>query len=188
MTDLFRWEPPTLTTERTLLRPLTEDDAPAVFAYASNPKLTRFTLWETHLTLDDSLAFARDYARSRLFEHVPEPLGLCLRSDPATVIGSVGCFWASRPNATMELGYALGEPHWGRGLVAEASRALLTYVFANYPVERVQARVVRENDASARVLAKLGFTYEGTLRHSLQRRGRAWDVQYYAVLRGEWRG
>ena len=181
------WRPPTLESPRLLLRPIEESDRDAVFAYASNPNMTRFTLWETHQTLEDTLMFVRDYAQARYREGVPEPIGIVLKDAPAAgVIGSLGCFWVSRPNATMELGYALGEPHWGRGLVAEAARVLLDHVFAAYSIERMQARVIDENAASCRVLDKLGFAFEGTLRSSMYRRGRFWDVRYYSVLRGEW--
>ena len=180
------WRPPILETERLYLRPLDENDADAVFAYAGNPNMTHYTLWETHRSRDDSLLFVRDYAYSRYCERVPEPLGMTLRERPDWVIGSLGCFWVSKPNAIMELGYALSERYWGQGLVVEAARVLLDYTFTEYPVERMQARVVVENRASHRVLQKLGFVFEGNQRAALFRRGKFWDVAYYSVLRAEW--
>ncbi len=86
----------------------------------------------------------------------------------------------------MELGYWLAEPFWGKGYVVEGCRALLTHVFAEYKPVRVQARVIEGNEASARVLAKLGFHEEGTLRKFLFRRGRQEDVRMFSVLREEW--
>ena len=86
----------------------------------------------------------------------------------------------------MEFGYALAEPFWGRGLVVEASRALLRFVFTEYAVERLQARVFVGNDASERVLQKLGFTREGVMRRSVFRRGQWWDLIMYSMLRSEW--
>jgi ribosomal-protein-alanine N-acetyltransferase len=181
------WAPPVLMTERLVLRPVTAADAPAIFLYASNPNLTRFTLFETHQTIDDSLWFATDYVRSRYASREPDPFGIVLKVDPVpTVIGSLGAHWVSQPNGTMEFGYAIAEPYWGRGLVAEASRALMRYVFTEYAVERLQARVIVGNEASERVLAKLGFTREGVLRSFILRRGRYWDVAMYSLLRGEW--
>jgi ribosomal-protein-alanine N-acetyltransferase len=110
-----------------------------------------------------------------------------LLDDPGDqVIGTVGCFWTAKLHCTMELGYALAEPFWGRGLITEASRALLDHVFEVYAVERVQARCMVENSASERVMQKLGMTLEGTLRASLLRRGRFRDVQMYSLLRDEW--
>ena len=102
------------------------------------------------------------------------------------VVGAVGAHWISQPNGTMELGFSLAEPYWGRGFVAEAARAVIGYVFGEYAVERLQAQVFVGNDASERVAQKLGFTREGILRSLVLRRGRWWDVVMYSLLRSEW--
>jgi ribosomal-protein-alanine N-acetyltransferase len=183
----FDWRPPTLTTPRLVLRAFEESDAAALFPHAANPAVTRFTLWDHHRTLDDTLMFVRDYARSRYAEGVPEPYAITLADDPAgRPVGALGCFWASVPNRTMELGYWLAEPFWGRGLVAEACRAVVSHSFATCDPERMQARVIVGNAASVRVLEKIGFRYEGTWRSGLFRRGRFEDVMFFAVLKGEW--
>jgi ribosomal-protein-alanine N-acetyltransferase len=181
------WRPPTLETDRLVLRAFEEADAPALFPHAANPNVTRFTLWEHHKSLDDTLMFVRDYARCRYLEGTPEPYAITQKADPAhNPIGAVGCFWASQANRTMELGYWLAEPFWGRGLAVEACRAVLTHALTACEPQRVQARVIAGNAASVRVLQKLGFRYEGLLRASLFRRGNFEDLLYYAVLRSEW--
>ncbi|MFO0797973.1 MAG: GNAT family protein [Gemmataceae bacterium] len=183
------WRPPTLETARLVLRPFEEADAEPLFPLAANPAVTRFTLWDHHQTLADTRVFVHDYARSRYCEGVPEPLAVCLKADPRRwPVGAVGVFWASQPNRVMELGYWLGEPFWGAGYAAEACRAAVSHAFAAYAVERIQARVIAGNDASVRVLEKVGFRAEGTLRGSLYRRGRQEDVHFFAVRRGEWTG
>lgn len=179
------WKPPTLETARLIVRPIDERDADGVFAYASNPAVTRYTLWDTHQDRDDSLAFVRDYSWSRYREGVPEPMGVCWKDRPDWVIGTVGGFWTSQPNATMEVGYALGAEHWGQGVIPEAARALLGHLFAAYPVRRVQARFIVGNDASERVLQKLGMTREGRLRSALFHRNEYKDVVMYSILRDE---
>ena len=63
---------------------------------------------------------------------------------------------------------------------------MLALSFAEYTPERMQARVIDGNHASARVLAKLGFRDEGTLRRSLLRRGNFEDVRMFSLLRDEW--
>jgi len=182
------WTPPTLETERLILRPVTPDDAQAVFDYASNPNVTRFTIFETHRTIDDSRWFVIDNVRSRYSAQEPDPLAITLKTEPERMIGALGAHWASQPNGTMEMGYAIGEPYWGLGIVVEAARALMRLVFTEYAVERLQARVIAGNDASERVLAKLGFTREGTLRSTLFRRGAWHDLIMYSLLRREWEG
>lgn len=180
------WRPPVLETERLTLRPLDERDAPAVFEYASNPNVTRYTLFDTHRTIDDALAFVGEYARGSYLEGVPAPLGVILKKTGA-LIGTIGCRWASVPNRCMELGYAIGEAYWKRGYVTEAARALIAHVFAAYEVERVQAHHMTGNEASGRVMEKLGMTREGTFRSAVLRGGAFVDLHAYSVLRGEWK-
>ena len=169
------WRPPTLTTERLVLRAFTDDDAQPLFHHARNSNVTRFTLWEAHKSVEDTFVFIRDYAVLRYLEGLAEPYAITVK--PSTEpIGACGCFWAAKPHQTMELGYWLAEPFWGKGYVVEACRAVLALVFAEYAPERMQARVIDGNHASARVLAKLGFRDEGTLRRSLLRRGNFEDV------------
>ena len=182
----LNWTPPILETNRLVLRPATPDDAPAVFDYASNPNVTRFTVFETHRTLDDSRWFVNEYVRSRYTCKEPDPYAITFKEDQARMVGALGAHWVSQPNGTMEMGYAIAEPYWGRGLIAEAATALIRFVFTEYAVERLQARVIAGNDASERVLAKLGFTREGVLRSSLFRRAEWHDLIMYSLLRREW--
>jgi [ribosomal protein S5]-alanine N-acetyltransferase len=180
------WTPPILTTERLILRPVTSEDANDVFLYCSNPNITRFTLFETHQTIDDSRWFVNAYRISRYVNREPDPLAIVLKSDPlGTMIGSLGAHWVSQPNGTMEMGYSIAEPYWGKGLISEACAALVRHVFLEYAVERLQAKVFVGNDASERVLAKLGFHREGVLRRFVLRRGQWWDIAMWSMLRGE---
>lgn len=87
----------------------------------------------------------------------------------------------------MELAYAIGEPYWGKGIVAEASRACIDYAFREFDVTRVQAHCKTENELSARVMQKVGMTFEGTFRSAIFHRNRHWDLHSYSVLREEWR-
>lgn len=180
------WFPPTLETPRLILRPLQQDDDTAVFLYASNPNLTRYTLFETHRTIDESRWFVNEYAQSRYAAKEPEPLGILIKDDPlGMIVGSVGAFWVSQPHGVMEMGYTLSEPHWGRGYIVEAAQALMRFVFDDYAIQRLQARVIVGNAASERVVQKLGFTREGVLRSFILRRGSWWDLAIWSLLRGE---
>jgi ribosomal-protein-alanine N-acetyltransferase len=179
------WRPPTLTTARLTLRAFSDEDAPALFEHARNPNVTRFTLWDAHQTINDTLIFVHDYALIRYREGMPEPYAITVNPDPRPV-GALGCFWAAKPHMTMELGYWIAEPFWGKGYVVEAGRAVLAHTFAECKPVRVQARVIEGNDASARVLAKLGFREEGTLRKALYRRGNYEDLRMFSLLREEW--
>jgi ribosomal-protein-alanine N-acetyltransferase len=180
------WRPPVLSTPRLTLRPFVEADAEPLFEHASNPNVTRFTLWDHHKSVAETVAFVRDYALLRYREGMAEPYAITLTPDLANPIGACGCFWSSQPNRTMELGYWIAEPFWGKGLVVEACRGVVDYAFRALQPERMQARVIAGNDASGRVLEKLRFRYEGTLRRALLRRGNHEDVMIFAMLQEEW--
>jgi RimJ/RimL family protein N-acetyltransferase len=80
----------------------------------------------------------------------------------------------------MEIGYWLGEPYWGRGIVTEAVRALTRYAFETFDVARVYAYVYEWNPASARVLEKAGYRLEGRLRKAVTKEGTTMDMLVYA--------
>jgi [ribosomal protein S5]-alanine N-acetyltransferase len=84
------------------------------------------------------------------------------------------------------LGYCLGETAWGHGYATEAARALLKWAFDTLDLNRVQAEADTRNVASARVLEKLGFVREGTLREDCIVEGVVSDSWVYGLLRREW--
>src|SRR6476660_912624 len=131
----------TLQTPRLILRPLTDPDADAIFAACSNPRLTADTLFDTHRTVADTLAFLAAYARVKYAAGEPDPYGVAFKETPGEVIGCVGARWESEPHRCMTLGYWVAEPYWGRGIVTEAAAALVRHVFDAFPVERVQSVV-----------------------------------------------
>ena len=179
------WRPPTLTTDRLILRAFAPADAPSLFRAAGNPNITRYTYWDYHQTIDTSHFFINDYVRNKYLQAEPDPFAVCLHEQPDEVMGAIGAHWAERKSLCMEMGFWIAEPLWGRGLIAEAAKALLPWLFATYTLERVQAHCMAENNASARVLEKIGMTYEGTARSALFHRNRFWDLKWFAALRGD---
>jgi ribosomal-protein-alanine N-acetyltransferase len=99
-------------------------------------------------------------------------------------IGGIGIeFFRDVHRFTAEIGYWLGEPFWGRGFATIALRAVTGYAFAAFDLERIQATVYEWNPASARVLEKAGYEFEGRLRNYVMKDGRLGDVLMYAKLR-----
>ena len=82
-----------------------------------------------------------------------------------------------------EIGYWLGEPFWGRGIATEALIAVTEYAFANFDLCRLYAHVFAWNAASARVLEKAGYEFEGRLRKSVTKDGQTIDQLMYAIIR-----
>ena len=86
---------------------------------------------------------------------------------------------------TAELGYWLAEPLWGRGIMTAAVRAFVPACFETYELDRIFATASSNNAASARVLEKAGFAFEGRLRKNAFKDGEVLDSLIYAVVRGE---
>ncbi|MEM9291149.1 MAG: GNAT family protein [Acidobacteriota bacterium] len=184
--DQKLWFPPTLSTQRLRLRRLREDDAAAIFDYACDPQVARFVLWSPHATQQVSLDYVRHFAFGNYRREVPDPFGITLAQGDDRVIGTVGCTWTAAEHGCMELGYALARPHWGRGLMTEAAWAVVSFAFSIYRPQRIQARCMVDNHASARVLRKLSFHYEGRLRSAVRVADAYHDIELYSLLRAEW--
>ena len=82
-----------------------------------------------------------------------------------------------------ELGYWLGKPFWGRGIITEAARAITAYGFETLGLTRIYAHVDSDNGASARVLEKAGYQREGLLRKAVLKKGELVDYLLFAILR-----
>lgn len=81
------------------------------------------------------------------------------------------------------VGYWLGEPYWNRGIATSALRAFTEFAFAQFDLVRIDAHVYEWNPASARVLEKAGYEYEGRLRKSITKDGQTIDQWLYAMVR-----
>lgn len=180
------WTPPTLKTDRLILRSLRDSDIDGIFEYASDPEVTRFLNFETHTTPEDSMKFLQAYAFKHYAKEVPDPFGICLKENPQKVIGTVGCRWISEKNKKMEMGYVLNKSFWRSGYATEATKVMLEFCFTNYPVYKIQAYCTVENIHSSKVLEKIGMKKESHLRLSVLRRGQFWDQYLYSILKDDW--
>jgi len=84
---------------------------------------------------------------------------------------------------TAEMGYWLGENYWGKGIMSEAVKLVLDYVFNNFDIIRMQAYVFEYNPGSCKVLEKNGFILEGRLRKNIFKDGKIVDEFLYAKIR-----
>ena len=83
---------------------------------------------------------------------------------------------------TGQFGYWLGQNHWGRGVATQSARALKNHAFAGKRFKRLEAPVFAWNPPSMRVLEKIGFVKEGTLRKSVLKDGQLIDSVMYAAV------
>ncbi len=180
--DVFG-EFPVLRTRRTLLRRVGWDDAEDLFAYGSDPEVSRFVGWDTYQSLADAEAYIAGtieaYQHQQLadwgVEHIAE----------RRLIGTVGYLWWETLEATAEIGYVLARPYWGVGIMTEVVQEIMRFGWDEMGLNRIQAHTEVENEASQRVLEKCGMSYEGRLRERVRSGERFVDLLLYAALRRE---
>jgi RimJ/RimL family protein N-acetyltransferase len=176
---------PTLHTARLRLRPFTDADADEVFALQSNPHVLRYwdsPPWTDRARADRFLAISRKMAE--------EGTGVRVAVDRVSDDTFIGWCTLQRWNPdfrSASLGYCLTDAAWGQGYATEAAQALLQWAFDTLDLNRVQAEADTRNVGSARVLEKLGFVREGTLREDCVVNGEVSDSGVYGLLRREWR-
>lgn len=173
----MEWTLPTLTTERLTLRAVTMDDAEDMFTYGSNENVTKYVLWHTHESIEDTKEFiemAVETYKMQPFYH----WGIIYNGK---FIGTIDYVMLQQHNKVGEIGYVLAEEYWNKGIVTEAAKKVIEFGFHKLGLVRVQARCVTENIGSSRVMEKSGMTYEGTLRKALFMKGSHRDVEMYAI-------
>jgi RimJ/RimL family protein N-acetyltransferase/diadenosine tetraphosphate (Ap4A) HIT family hydrolase len=179
------WMPPLLEGARILLRPIVEEDVEAIFEYCGDPEVSKFSTWQTHKTIQDSMALVK-YARANYKRGNSEPYGIVLKTNPKKVIGTVGWFWNTQQHRSIEIAYALARPLWGKGLIVEAVKSLVNEALKTNDIHRISSRCISENKASQRVMEKLGMQFEGTLRQSMFIKGRFFDMTHLSMTKEEW--
>lgn len=149
-----------LETERLMLRRWEETDAEDLYRYASNPEVGPIAGWAVHTSVDDS----REMIRSVLSK--PETYAVVLKQTGQPV-GSIGVMIGKAsnmgiPDTEGEIGYWIGVPYWGQGLIPEAVREIQRYCFEELNLVRLWCGYFDGNERSKRVQEKCGLRYDHT--------------------------
>jgi ribosomal-protein-alanine N-acetyltransferase len=181
----LRLPAPTLPTARLCLRPVAGEDADALFALHTSPHVLRYwdaAPWTEREQAERFVATCRQMAE--------EGSGARLAVERVSDGAFIGWCALNRWNPeyrSASLGYCLADAAWGHGYATEAASALLQWAFDTLDLNRVQAETDTRNAASARVLEKLNFMREGTLREDCVVNGEVSDSWVYGLVRREWR-
>jgi len=173
-----------LSTPRLALAALTLEDAPTIFAYASDPEISDRVAWPCHENIAASRYFiARSlvgYAQGGHYEW-----GLKRRVD-GTLIGTCGFGEIDLTRRAGDINYVLAKPYWGQGYATEAAAAVLQFGFIQLGLRVIEANAFPENIASLHVLAKLGMRYRETTELARDS-GVARTVSVWQIERVRWR-
>ena len=175
---------PTLHTARLRLRPFDDADSDALFAMHSSAHVLRYwdsPPWREPERADRFLASCRQMAE----DGSGVRLAMKLVSDGA-FLGWCSLTRWNPDFRSAAMGYCLTDTAWGQGYATEAAGAVLQWAFDTLDLNRIQAEADTRNVASARVLEKLGFEREGTLREDCVVNGEVSDSWVYGLLRRDW--
>jgi RimJ/RimL family protein N-acetyltransferase len=160
------------------------DDADALVRHANNINVARQL--RDRFPHPYSRANAHSFLKSAIAVAEPSNLAIEVDGEAAGAIGYVAGVDIER--YTAEIGYWLGEPHWGRGIVTEALLLVTGHVFTHVNMLRLFALPFADNTGSTRVLEKAGYVREAILRSSSVKDGEPRDQALYAKVNPRWRG
>lgn len=163
-----------------VVRSYRHEDAEPLARHANNPTVARY--------MRDTFPFPYT------IQHAREWISFCMDIDHEETHFAVECDREAvggigyrrlmdEHRFSADFGYWLGEAAWGRGIATAAVRGLISWIWEETDLHRLQSRVYEPNVASRRVLEKSGFAYEGTLRHDIFKNGEFLDTLTFAQLR-----
>jgi RimJ/RimL family protein N-acetyltransferase len=178
--------PPTLETERLVLRPLDLSDAKDVQRLAGDPAIADTTLNIPH-PYEDGVAEEWISKEQEAFDQEKGVTFAITGKADEGLVGAMSLMAIDKGHSRAELGFWIGKPYWNKGLCTEAGHAVLRYSFEDLGLNRIYAFHLSRNPASGRVMLKLGMKHEGRQRQHVKKSGRFEDLELYGILAGELR-
>lgn len=172
-------------TDRLILRRYVIEDADAMYKnWASDSEVTKFLTWQPHSSVDVSRSIIVDWLKEYSDEKYYQ-WAIVLKANGNEPIGDISVVQMNEDISMVHIGYCLGRAWWRRGIMSEALKAVMDFMFDTVEVNRVEARHDPRNPNSGKVMQKCGMKYEGTLRSADRNNQGICDACYYALLRSE---
>ncbi|WP_310829162.1 GNAT family N-acetyltransferase [Paenibacillus pedocola] len=173
-----------LETNRLIIREFTLEDLEEVHAYASDPLVAKYMIWGPN-----SEAETRDYLKLTIDMQKQSPrrgfeFAVVLKATNQ-LLGGCGLHLSDPKQG--EIGYCFNPLFWKQGYTSEAAEALLKLGFREFGLHRIYATCRPDNIGSAKVMQKIGMTYEGHLREHMWHKGGWHDSYLYSILEHEYK-
>lgn len=175
---------PTLHTERLSLRAMHPIDAEDMYDYARRPEVTKYLLWKEH----KSVGYTKDYlfyigTRYALGDFYDWAI---IDRESRRMIGTCGFTRIDAANDCAEIGYVLNPDFHGKGYATEAVKKIIDFGFCELSFNRIEARFMKGNEASLRLMQRVGMTFEGYMRDLIFVKGSYRTVGISSILRSEY--
>ena len=173
-----------LETQRLILRPFLRSDTRAMYDnWAKDPEVTKFLSWPAYKSIGDAHKildiWVESYQEPNFYQWA------IVLKELGQPIGSISVVNSDDRVDMAEIGYCIGRNWWGKGIMPEALKAVMDYLFEDVGMQRIEAGHDPENLASGAVLRKCGLQYEGTLRRRIRSNRGITDVAWYSMLKEE---
>ncbi len=175
---------PTIESKRLILRPFMMSDAKAVQTLAGHPLIFATTASIPHPYLD-GMAEAWIGTHEGIYLKGQAVQFAVVLKDSGELMGNVSLFDISREHSRAEVGYWIAVDKWGNGFGTEVARASMKYGFETLKLNKITARYVSTNEASGKIMERLGMKREGYFRQHARKNGALVDVVHYGLLASE---
>ena len=175
-----------LATERLLLRPFTTHDLEDVLAIHGRPDVVRYLYWEVRSRDEVRELLERRVHLDRIEKEGDALVLAVVRRSDGRVIGEMTLRWTSAQHRQGEVGFVFHPDAHGQGYAREATSVVLDLAFDRLGLHRVYGRTDGRNDASARLMLRLGMRQEAHFVHNEIFKGEWGDELVFAILADEW--
>ncbi|PAD27480.1 GNAT family N-acetyltransferase [Niallia circulans] len=169
-----------LHTTRLLLRKMRASDSTSLFPIWSDPEVTKFMNIDSFT--EESQAKEMIFFLDELSKEDKAIRYAIIELESNQIIGSCGFNFIDFENEKAEIGYELSKLYWGQGYAKEAISCLIQSAFTDLHLNRIEAKIEPDNINSIKLIEKLSFTYEGTLRKAEKAKNRFIDLRLYSLL------
>ena len=180
--------PSVIDTQRLRIRPFTLADLDDIWPHASNPEVAKRMAWAAHRDKAETVewiagridAWTKGTDRVWAIEHEGHACGTIALTQ---ITFAMRAWRVDRA----ELGYWIGQPFWGQGLMTEAATAVTRWGFETLELHKITIGTIEGNEASKRIIEKLGYRLLCKQEDDAWRDGRWWNHLRFEMLASEWR-
>lgn len=175
---------PILDTERLKLIEIEEAHATHIYSIFSNKEVIKYYGMSPFTEEEQAITLIKTFSTN--FQQKRSMRWGIVRKDTSQFVGTVGLNNLLISNKRTEIGYELSPEHWRKGFISEAVEAVIQYCFEELDIYRIGAVTFPENEASNKLLLKLGFQKEGLLRGYLYQDNQSHDSFVFSLIRPDW--
>jgi ribosomal-protein-alanine N-acetyltransferase len=175
-----------INTERLILRPISESDAPDIYNNVKEYDIAKWTINIPHpYPKDGAIKFIKQ-TKELMKKGLSYELAIQIKSTKE-VVGVISLMKVDRRHKNAEIGYWVAKKFWNRGIATEAASKVMEFGFQVLNLERIYAKCFHNNEVSRKVMEKVGMKLEGKFRHEVFKENKFIDTLYYGILKEDWK-